>query len=245
MIKRETILAQNPWLTDVSVVAETTSTQIDAKNDLVDKKLFIADMQTQTRGRFGRQYFASNGDGIYMSLVLKISEDVKDYTILTAAAVLTAIENLTTKKPLVKWVNDIYLDNKKICGILVEHLLSSNSIIIGVGLNFNIENFPIALREKAGSLFTNETPTITRDALIAEIWSQFHLLSSSQDFFNIYFNIYKSHSFILGKTVEFEENGRTIIGTATDLTETGELIVNSDGLVKVLSSGEISLKKWL
>ena len=112
MIKREMILAQNPWLTDVSVVAETTSTQIDAKNDLVDKKLFIADMQTQTRGRFGRQYFASNGDGIYMSLVLKISEDVKDYTILTAAAVLTAIENLTTKKPLVKWVNDIYLDNK-------------------------------------------------------------------------------------------------------------------------------------
>jgi BirA family biotin operon repressor/biotin-[acetyl-CoA-carboxylase] ligase len=81
MIKREMILAQNPWLTDVSVVAETTSTQIDAKNDLVDKKLFIADMQTQTRGRFGRQYFASNGDGIYMSLVLKISEDVKDYTI--------------------------------------------------------------------------------------------------------------------------------------------------------------------
>ncbi|MDD3015248.1 MAG: biotin--[acetyl-CoA-carboxylase] ligase [Lactococcus chungangensis] len=241
MIKREMILAQNPWLTDVSVVAETTSTQIDAKNDLVDKKLFIADMQTQTRGRFGRQYFASNGDGIYMSLVLKISEDVKDYTILTAAAVLTAIENLTTKKPLVKWVNDIYLDNKKICGILVEHLLSSNSIIIGVGLNFNIESFPIALREKAGSLFTNETPTITRDILIAEIWSQFHQLSSSQDFFNIY----KSHSFILGKTVEFEENGHTIIGTATDLTETGELIVNSDGLVKVLSSGEISLKKWL
>lgn len=241
MITPEYIIAQNPWLTAVEILDETPSTQLAAKQDLKDKKLFIARRQTQTRGRFGRQYFADESGGIYMSLVLQVSDVIKDYTILTAAAVITAIESLTDKQPLVKWVNDIYLDNKKICGILVEHLLTSNHLIIGIGLNFNISEFPIDLREKAGSLFTNEMPSISREILIAEIWKQFQLLNQSQDFFKIY----KSHSFILGKTVTFEENGRTIIGTATDLTESGELIVNTDGLVKVLSSGEISLKKWL
>lgn len=241
MITSDYILAQNPWMTSVTILDDTPSTQLAAKADLVDKKLFIAKRQTQTRGRFGRQYFASETGGIYMSLVLKVSEDIKDYTILTAAAVLTAIETLTSKKPMVKWVNDIYLDDKKICGILVEHLLSSQHLIVGIGLNFNIPDFPIDLRDKAGSLFTNEAPTITREALIAEIWTQFDRYSKTQDFFDVY----KAHSFILGKTVEFEENGRTIMGMATDLTESGELIVATDGLTKVLNSGEISLKKWL
>ncbi|MDR1605824.1 MAG: biotin--[acetyl-CoA-carboxylase] ligase [Streptococcaceae bacterium] len=241
MIKREQILTQNPWLTDVSIVESSQSTQLDAKDDLMDKKLFIADMQTAARGRFGRHYVASKGAGIYMSLVLKVADDIKDYTILTASAVVTAIETLTPKKPQIKWVNDIYLNQKKIGGILVEHLLSSQHIIIGVGINFRQFDWPIELRDKAGALFEAENPTITRGALIAEIWRQFELLRLRQQFFEIY----KAHSFILGQTVEFEEQGRTIIGTAVDLTEDGQLIVHTNGLVKVLSSGEISLKKWL
>jgi BirA family biotin operon repressor/biotin-[acetyl-CoA-carboxylase] ligase len=242
MIKKNDILAKNPWLSSVSFVETSASTQQDAKDELMNQKLYIADTQTGARGRFGRPYFAAKGAGIYMSLTLKAPENPEKLTILTAAAIVSAIENLTTKQPQIKWVNDIYLDHKKICGVIVERCLSSEHIIIGVGFNFNIPTFPIELRDKASSLFTApEQPTITRSELIAEIWSEFDKLRTSQDFFNIY----KAHSFILGKTVEFEENGRTIIGTATDLTENGELIVNTDGLVKVLSSGEISLKKWL
>lgn len=242
MVKKDCILSKNTWLSDISFVETSASTQQDAKNELLDRKLYIADTQTGARGRFGRQYFAVKGAGIYMSLTLKAPENPEKLTILTAAAIVTAIEKLTTKKPQIKWVNDIFLEHKKICGIIVERYLASDYIIIGVGLNFNIPSFPIALRDKAGSLFSQaETPPITRGELIAAIWSEFDNLRQTQQFFDIY----KRHSFILGKTVEFEENGRTIIGTATDLTENGELIVNTDGLVKVLSSGEISLKKWL
>ena len=76
--------------------------------------------------------------------------------------------------------------------------------------------------------------------LIAEIWSEFHRLSEDS-----FFEIYKSHSFILGKQVEFVQSGQTFCGRATDLTSKGELIVNLDnGQQKILSSGEISLKKW-
>ena len=241
MIDIKDILAQNPWLIEGSVAKTSASTQLDAKANLGDKKLFISEMQTAARGRFGRQYVTEQGKGIYMSLSLKPSTAIKNYTILTAAAITAAIETLTSKKPQIKWVNDIYLDNKKIAGVLVEHLLSSDYIIIGIGLNFNQINFPLDLRDKAGSLFNEETPPITRTQLIAEIWRQFYKLQADETFFDIY----RAHSFILGKTVEFEEQGETIIATAVDLTEHGELIVNTGGLIKVISSGEVSLKKWL
>lgn len=241
MIDTTYILEQNPWLSDVSVASSSASTQLDAKAHLSDNKLFIADMQTAARGRFGRQYVATKGKGIYMSLAIKISKDVKNYTILTAAAITAAIENLTTKKPQIKWVNDIYLDGKKISGVLVEYLVSSDYIIIGIGLNFNQVDFPLELRDKAGSLFNQDIPPITRGQLIAEIWRQFHDMQINDNFFNFY----RDHSFILGKTVEFEEQGQNIVATAVDLTENGELIVNTGGLLKVISSGEVSLKKWL
>ena len=241
MIDIKDILAQNPWLIEGSVAKTSASTQLDAKANLGDKKLFISEMQTAARGRFGRQYVTEQGKGIYMYLSLKPSTAIKNYTILTAAAITAAIETLTSKKPQIKWVNDIYLDNKKIAGVLVEHLLSSDYIIIGIGLNFNQLNFPLDLRDKAGSLFNEETPPITRSQLIAEIWRQFYKLQADETFFDIY----RAHSFILGKTVEFEEQGETIIATAVDLTEHGELIVNTGGLIKVISYGEVSLKKWL
>ena len=108
---------------------------------------------------------------------------------------------------------------------------------MGIGINFHISTFPEAIAHKAGSLFT-ETPTITRSELVAKIWSEFHQLSK-RDFFEIY----KTHSFILGKTVEFEENKVLYRGTAVDLTPSGQLIVHlEDGQIKTLSSGEISLK---
>ena len=112
-------------------------------------------------------------------------------------------------------------------------------VALGIGINFHISTFPEAIAQKAGSLFT-EIPTITRSELVAKIWSEFHRLSKGD-----FFEIYKSHSFILGKRVEFEENRVLYTGTAVDLTSSGQLIVHlEDGQIKILSSGEISLKKW-
>ncbi|KLK95624.1 biotin--acetyl-CoA-carboxylase ligase [Lactococcus lactis subsp. lactis] len=156
---------------------------------------------------------------------------------------MSAIEKLTDKKPQIKWVNDIYLDDKKFVGILAETSLNPTQeaqVIIGVGINFSISQFPTEIEERATSLFYNEQASISRSELIAEIWSEFHRLLEGS-----FFEIYKSHSFILGKQVEFVQSGQTFSGRATDLTSKGELIVNLDnGQQKVLSSGEISLKKW-
>ncbi len=245
-LDKNLILLKNSWLSDVKIVAESISTQKDAKFDGQKNCLYMTEQQSETYGRFGRQYFAAKSGGIYMSLLLKpdlTTEELPEYTLLTAAAVVCAIEKLTDKKPQIKWVNDLYLDGKKFVGILAESVIEADGtikIIIGVGINFSISDFPVELREKATSLFANESPIISRSELVAEIWSQFDRLVKAD-----FLSIYKQHSFILGKQVEFVQNNVAYEGLATDLTAKGELIVKlNNGSDKILSSGEISLKKW-
>lgn len=245
-LEKSIILQKNTWLSDVKIVAESESTQKDAKLDGQENCLYLTEKQNQTYGRFGRQYFAADSGGIYMSLSLMPSvapEKLPEFTLLTGAAVVSAIEKLTDKKPQIKWVNDLYLNNKKFVGILAETYLNpakGTQVVIGVGINFSISQFPPEIENKATSLFYNEKPNINRSELIAEIWSEFHRLSTGS-----FFEIYKSHSFILGKEVEFVQSGQNFSGIATDLTSNGELIVNlANGQQKILSSGEISLKKW-
>ncbi len=244
-LDKKIILDANPWLKDVKILDKSISTQLDAKADGQANTLYMSEKQTGIYGRFGREYYASPEGGIYMTLLLKPTESLgslPNYTLIAAAAVVSAIETLIPKKVDIKWVNDIYLNNKKIVGILAEAQVqpdTSLQVALGIGINFHISTFPEAIAQKAGTLFT-ETPPITRSELVANIWSEFHRLSKKD-----YFKIYKSHSFILGKTVEFEENKVLFKGTAVDLTPSGQLIVQlEDGQMKILSSGEISLKKW-
>ncbi|WP_251713527.1 biotin--[acetyl-CoA-carboxylase] ligase [Lactococcus ileimucosae] len=244
-LDKKIILAANPWLKDVKILEQSVSTQIDAKSDGQADTLYMSEKQTGIYGRFGREYFASPDGGIYMTLLLRPTgslESLPNYTLLAAAAVVSAIENLTGKKTEIKWVNDIYLDGKKIVGILAEAQVQADKslqIALGIGINFYIQKFPEELAHKAGSLFT-EPPSVTRSELVAEIWSEFYRLSN-RDFFSFY----KSRSLVLGKKVEFEENKTLYKGKAMDLTPDGKLIVQlENGQCKILSSGEISLKKW-
>ena len=178
-LEKSIILQKNPWLSDVKIVAESESTQKDAKSDGQENCLYLTEKQNQTYGRFGRQYFAADSGGIYMSLSLMPSvapEKLPEFTLLTGAAVVSAIEKLTDKKPQIKWVNDLYLNNKKFVGILAETSLNpakETQVVIGVGINFSISQFPPEIENKATSLFYNEKPNINRSELIAEIWSDF------------------------------------------------------------------------
>jgi BirA family biotin operon repressor/biotin-[acetyl-CoA-carboxylase] ligase len=236
---KDLILQRNPWLSDLVILEETESTQADAKAGQANA-LFLTEKQTATYGRFGRKYFSPNHGGIYMSANLgPIDFDSPvQYTLLAAAALVNAIEKLTEKKTLIKWVNDIYLNDKKFTGILAES--SSASLVLGIGINFQIEDFPDALAGRATSLFMNEKPSITASQLVAETWAEFARLRTSDE----YLKIYKAHCFVLGQKVGFSQNGTNYEGIAVDLTETGELVVDcTDGVQRVLNSGEISLFK--
>ncbi|MDR0200092.1 MAG: biotin--[acetyl-CoA-carboxylase] ligase [Streptococcaceae bacterium] len=241
---RRLILSENPWLSDLTELEETPSTQILAKEANSSGHLFVTTRQTATYGRFGRPYYATPAGGLYMSVSLKPDfTDLTQYTLLAAAAVVRAIEILTDKKPTIKWVNDIYLADKKIVGILTEAQAGPEGVtrvVLGMGINFAISDFPSNLTERATSLFFDENPTISPSELICAIWREFDSLKTKD-----YMAIYKAHSFILGRRVRFEQSGKSFEGLASDLTAKGELIVTlDDGSSRTLNSGEISLSDW-
>lgn len=235
----------------VSYNTSSRSTMLDARaginQGLSAPRLYLAPSQTAAKGRFGRSFFASPQGGIYMSLHLQPQvtyPDLPAYTLMVAASLVKAIANLTGIQCQIKWVNDIYLGQKKIAGILTEAIASIETglvtdIIIGLGLNVHISAFPADLEDKAGSLFENQ-PTILRHQLIAEIWRIFFNTPESE-----LVRYYKNWSLVLGQEVSFVDNGQSWTATAIDLTDKGELLVQfPTGQTKQLTSGEISLTSW-
>ncbi|MFQ7234191.1 MAG: biotin--[acetyl-CoA-carboxylase] ligase [Enterococcus hulanensis] len=237
---------------DVTVLETSDSTMKDAQLAVMEGKksplLIVADMQKAPRGRFNRPFFAAKQQGIYMSLLLEPKEQLQElpqYTILMAVAVAEAIDELLGVESQIKWVNDIYLNHKKVVGILSEAMtdVETNSlkyIIIGMGINFSIpqENYPDELREKATSLFSDGKATTTRNQLIINIWNRFFDLLAEQ---TTYLDSYRKKSFVLGKKITFKRKDQLYLGTAVAITDIGELVVDLGDEKVTLSSGEISL----
>lgn len=202
--------------------------------------LFVAEKQTAGRGRRGRSFFSEGG--LYMSLALDLKQtDSVGLTTLVSVAVAEAIEELTGEKTGIKWVNDLFLKDKKICGILCECVCCPETgeklgTVIGVGVNLNVKSFPEELREIAGSL---SSKTATKTLLAAKITQNIlNELENKTD----HITRYKERSVVLGKTVRFEENGTVFEGVAEDITESGALVVVTAQDKKTLTSGEITLR---
>jgi BirA family biotin operon repressor/biotin-[acetyl-CoA-carboxylase] ligase len=240
---------------NIVIKEETLSTMMDARQAAnagqTTPALFLAESQTAGHGRFGRPYFSPKGQ-IYMSLLLEPTQtfaQLPQYTLLAAVAVAKAIDEVTNKTSEIKWVNDIYLDGKKVCGILSEATSDIEAgrvkhVIIGMGLNVSIDpkEFPVAIQARATSLFKGEQAPVLRNQLIQLIWKNFFsLLDSLPD--QSYMDTYRKKSFVLGKQVSFTIQKQSFTGIAQKITNTGELIVQTDQGEKKLSSGEISLTK--
>ncbi|HFI0342854.1 TPA: bifunctional biotin--[acetyl-CoA-carboxylase] ligase/biotin operon repressor BirA [Streptococcus suis] len=235
----------------VHLNADSDSTQLDAKQGIeaghTSPALYLAPYQNKAKGRFGRPFYASKSGGIYMSLRLSPNVpflEFKPYTILAAAAVVKAIQSLCDLDVQIKWVNDIYLGQKKVAGILTEAISSMENqrvtdVIIGVGINVHIDDFPKELRHSAGNLFDDQPP-FTRNQLITAIWKAF-LETDDKELIALY----KEKSLVVGQQVSFVENQVEFKGTAIAVTDTGNLVIQLDnGKAKIISSGEISLTSW-
>ena len=243
---------------NIIVEEELASTNQTLKKMAIDgapsPTLLVTRRQTATRGRFGRAYFApTTEEGIYFSLLLnpgKTLPDVTQYTLITAVAMVKTLEQYTSAAVAIKWVNDIYLQGKKVSGILSEAISdfetqTISAIIIGVGTNFKIptSNFPLELQERATSLFPDGQATATRSQVIATfIQTFFALLAGPPEAF---LAEYRRHSFVLNQRVSFKQNQVEYSGIARTITSRGELVVElADGSQHTLSSGEISLSAY-
>ena len=206
--------------------------------------LVTADKQSAGRGRQGKSFYSPAYTGIYMTLVVHPNTRLQNaVTATTAAAVAVcrAIERLTDAEPKIKWVNDVYCNNRKICGILTEAITDFElgivtSIAVGIGININTDSFPEGM-ENAGAL----NISVKRAELIGAVADE--LLDIIFGDYSDFIDYYRSHSMILGKNINYIEKGRVTPAVAVAIDETGGLVVqNSDGEMKTLRSGEISIR---
>lgn len=236
--------------TKILVLDRVDSTNNYAKKYAVDTKenlIVLANEQTAGRGRRGRS-FASPEKGIYMSMVLRPQIDLKEVyfsTILTVVAVHRALSKFTDERILVKWVNDLYIGKRKICGILTElvsnlETMDVEFLVLGIGINVNsdIKDYPDELSEKVGIF---KSKGLNRNQLIAHIANEVFALFKNYDKALI-LEEYKSLQLLFGKMINFEQNGLSKTALAVDITENGELVVMEKGEKIILNSGDVSVK---
>ncbi|MCM1286419.1 MAG: biotin--[acetyl-CoA-carboxylase] ligase [Acetobacter sp.] len=234
---------------DVEYLHSVDSTNNYCKRVLAEGKngvfLVAAHQQTAGRGRQGKSFYSPADTGVYFSLVLYPKTNLQNaVTATTAAAVAVckAIENLTDKRPKIKWVNDVYLDGKKICGILTEAITNFeegivDSIIIGIGVNISTTDFPQDI-EGAGCLVADVNPS----ELIAKIADELITIAGSD--YKSFIDYYRSHSLVIGEKIKFIRNGAATLATAAAIDETGGLVVRlEDESEIILRSGDISIRK--
>lgn len=214
----------------------------------------IAGSQTEGRGRLGRSFFSPSDTGIYISILLCPDIPPGDSVLMTTAAavaVCKAIEELTDRPPCIKWVNDIYMDKKKVCGILTEASFSIENqkldhLIVGVGINVYPPNsgFPDEIKESAGAVFT-EKISDARNRLAAGFLNSFYNIY--QSFENKPFiDEYKKRSFLIGKQVDVISSSSTTSAVVTGIDNNCRLLVQyGDGSCAALSSGEVRIKNFL
>ena len=235
---------------------ETTSTNQLAKiavtNGATHGSVFLAEKQTNGRGRLGRSFLSLDGSGIYMSVILKLNASASDAIYITTAAsvaVYRGIKKVTNKDVEIKWVNDLYYEGKKVCGILTEAVTDLetgmiDSVVLGIGINYNVDtnNIPIELQEIAGALYSGTTHNVTRNQLIAEILNQVFVLCTNMKDKN-FIKEYKEHSMILGSDIWVINGNQKESAKAIDINDNGGLVVEfMDKSKRTLNSGEVSIR---
>lgn len=207
-----------------------------------ERFLVLSEEQTGGRGRSGKSFFSPKGTGLYMSLVIKADmglENAVGITSYAAVCVARTIKKLTGRDCGIKWVNDVYLDGKKVCGILTEAVASFESgtvasVVVGIGVNLHASCVPEGLEHIVGFLDCGAV----KNELAAGIANGLLSYCAGD---RSYMADYKRLSVVLGRHVSYVINGQARQGIAVDIDDQGGLAVNTGSGVDILRGGEISL----
>ena len=218
------------------------------------RAVVLANEQTAGRGRLGRSFYSPADTGIYMSFLIKPEFDITHAGLITTAAataVVAAIKKLTGMDAEIKWVNDVFFNGKKICGILTEAVSDFESgqiqyLVVGIGINCSTKKFPKELAGTGGSL-TEENEPFFRNALVAEVINHFIPLTYHLEE-REFLPYYREHSMVIGKKITvyrggLDSNSEGQLATAEGIDDNGGLMVRySDGIKETLATGEISIR---
>lgn len=211
--------------------------------------IVLADRQTAGRGRFSRRFYSPAGSGLYLSLILRPkmpAERAVCLTAMLAVAVCRAIEAAANVEARIKWVNDVYIGDKKVCGILCEAGLDASGgvdhIIAGVGINVAPMVFPGDIAGIATSVSNACGKTVPRERVIDALIAQIAALYAGLDDLS-FMDEYRRRSNVIGRAVYVQRGDERFPARAVDINNAGSLIVQTaDGVLQTLHSGEISIR---
>jgi BirA family transcriptional regulator, biotin operon repressor / biotin---[acetyl-CoA-carboxylase] ligase len=214
----------------------------------------IAEEQTVGRGRLNRQWYSPKYTGVWMSIILRPNlppQKAPQLTLITAVAVVQAIESVTSLQPEIKWPNDILINGKKVTGILTELQAESdriNSVIIGIGMNVNqsIEIYPEELRTIATSLYIESGKKVNRAELIRAVFTNLESLYDlylQEGFYPIKL-LWESYAVSIGKVITARMIQGNIYGKALGITDDGVLMLEDEqGKIHRIYSADIELQE--
>lgn len=218
-----------------------------ANNGENEITVVIAKEQTAGRGRLGRSFVSNSGKGIYMSILLRPTFGIelsKRITSLTATAVSEAIDEVTELNTKIKWVNDIYVNDKKLAGILTEGHTNFESgkveyIVVGIGINLYKQEFPDNLDNIITTVEDETNKVFSINKIIESILNKLiYYYENIKD--NIHINEYRKRSYVINKNVELNIHGNIKYGKVLDIDDEGELIVLINDKKETIYSGEIT-----
>ena len=210
--------------------------------------LVVADSQSAGRGRLGRSFWSPEHSGVYMTVILRpecTAEKASLVTSLAAVAAARAVEKLSGADVKIKWVNDLYIGGKKICGILSEAGFRPDGhpdyVAVGIGVNVLKAEFPPELRDIAGSIRSETGCEPDRNRLAAEILNELEAVYGQLET-GEFLEESRRRSNVIGRDVLVFEGGKQYPARALDIDEQGHLVIRTAGGISVLGFGEISLR---
>lgn len=245
-------LAQGDYHIEILPQTDSTNRQLRAmaESGAPQGTVLFAEHQTAGKGRLGRSFFSPQGSGLYFSILLRPQSVVDGLRITAAAgvAVAEAVNEVLGIALKIKWVNDLYYRNKKVCGILAESATTPQGdfayCILGIGLNvFEPQQSFGELSNIAGALLPEARQGV-REALAAAILDRFFGryadLSAPQ-----LMEEYRSRSFLQGRSVTAARGDERIRGVVAGISEQGELLLTTAaGETLALCSGEVQLEDY-
>ncbi len=237
-----------------SVTSTNTLLKELAQQGCDEGYVLIARRQTAGKGRLGRSFYSPPDSGLYLSLLLRPKLNVQDALFITTSAAVAVAKAIETccgheRRAQIKWVNDIYLDGKKVCGILTEAAIDFESggleyAVLGIGVNITPPpgDFPDELAGIATSVFKDGTSGNVRNKLAAEILRELSALPPDFTSEEI-LDEYRRRSNLIGKDVFALFKNRTLPCHVLGIDDKARLAVRfEDGSEQALSSGEVSIK---
>jgi len=211
--------------------------------------LVCADSQSGGRGRFGRAFFSPEHSGIYITYILRPklpAERAVMITSMAAVAVARAIEALADVDVKIKWVNDLYINDRKACGILCEASMDFESgqleyVVLGIGVNVARMEFPPELREIATSVENECGGHVSRNRLIAEISNQLEALYPQLET-GEFMGESRRRSNVIGRDVTVLRGDERYEARVVDIDGQGRLVIRTANGISRVGAGEISLK---